>query len=225
MTALHHYWLRPGVTSAVPLWAWPCTPTRLGTQGLSLSGPYIFGPRVIGGHLGGIYSGSSTGDPCDHTYVATIDASNTNPLVQVDALPLATTWTMECRFGWSSSLVPTSIDVIRLVGGADPRARYTPGSGTLDLFIAGASVASTSASLASDTFHHVALTHSSGEYQLWLNGALVLSYTGAAKAGSSNLTMGTVFGSRHPTFFGGARLWDVVAYTAAFTPPTSLTVP
>lgn len=231
MTALHMYWLYPKPASAptaAPIWAWPCSPTITGTQGLSLT-PFTFGARMLGGHLGGIYSGSSTGEPCDHTFVATIDAANTNPLVQINSVPLGNTWTLECYIGWSSYLVPTSMDFFRLAVSPDPRVRYTPGTSTLELRIDGAAVVSATLYLVVDTFHHIALTHSNGEYKVYVNGVLRLTYTGTPKTAAANLTLGTVFGSdvgsKRPTYFRGVRLWDIVAYTANFTPPPSLVIP
>lgn len=226
VTALHHYWLHKIVAppSITPVWAWPCSPTILGTQGLNLYGPYTFSSRFLGGHTGGIYRGASTGDPCDHTFVDSIDGSTINPLVQVDAVPLTTNWTLECKIGWGSSWVPTSMDFIRLAGSPDVRVRFTPGMATIELRVGGSTAVSATLSLSASTFHHVALTCAAGEYKVWINGALVLSYSGAALSGVANLTLSTVFGSNRPIFLKGVRFWQDIAYTSAFTPPTSMTL-
>lgn len=229
MTALHHYWLHrasPVVPSMAPVWAWPCKPTILGTQGLLLPGPYTFSTRFIGGHTGGIYSGASTGEPCDHVIVSAIDGSSINPLVQMDSMPFTANWTVECRIGWSSALVPTSMDFIRVIGSPDVRVRYTPSTSALDLRVGGSVVATITESFAVNIFHHVAITCTeAGEYKVWVDGALKITYTGAPVSGTLSITCSTVFGSNRPIFLEGVRLWQDIAYSAAFTPPTSLTVP
>lgn len=238
MTALHHYWLRrpiPVVPAATPLWAWPCSPTRTGTQGLVLGVPFAVGGSILGGYLGTVPGpdGPGTGEPCDHVGVRAIEFLEA-PRLQVNGFTLPASWTVETRIGWLTTYTPTQIDILRLVGptsAPDVRVRYTTDISKIELLVSGVVVAQltlTFSSMHAAVFHHVALTHSGGSYAVWVNGVQRLAATAAPRTGAAALSVSTVYSedvaSRYPIWLDGMRYWDVVAYTSAFTPPTALTL-
>lgn len=237
VTALHHYWLHravPVVPAAVPLWAWPCSPTILGTQGLALGAPVVLSDiNFFTAHSSSTPGplGAGTGEPCAHVGINSVELLYALR-VQANGFTLPAAWTAELRVGWVASRIPSTMDLFRVMvlsGSVDVRVRYYTASGLLELRIGAGAVTQVALALPPDVFHHVAVTHANGTYAVWINGALRLSYTGTPRTGAANLAVGPVYSSsdsstRYPMYLAGMRYWDVVAYTAPFTPPTALTL-
>lgn len=228
MTALHHYWLHKAV-AAPPVnavFAWPCFPTRLYTQGTGAITNNSY-PLFIAGKLAGATwdGGGSNASPCDLVMFRNT-AELTSQTLSLGVFDRPSEWCAESRVGWRSANAGSIFVLPLRWANLSAAIRFHPSSGELLLYLGGAVVFSQAISLASDVLHHFALSSDGSVVRMFVNGNLLRTESFA----SPSLT-GVTMGLRYEgavtgdLYVGGVRFWHIDKYKSPFTPPTQLTIP
>lgn len=228
MTALHHYWLHkaPAAPAPTALFAWPCFPSRLYTQG---TGTFLNNapPLSIHGKLATDPwdGGPSTVDPCDLVMFRNT-AEFSSQTLTLGQFTRTAEWCAESRVGWRSSNAGAIYVLPLRWASLSAAIRFHPNSGELLLYLGGVVAHSQFLSLASDVLHHFALSSDGAVVRMFVNGVLRHTATFASPV-LTNVALGlryegTITGD---LYVGGVRFWQLDKYTSAFTPPTQLTIP
>lgn len=228
MTALHHYWLHKVAAAPMPtaVFAWPCFSSKLYTQGTGTFLNNTFPLSITGKLTGAVWDGGPDDyDPCGLVMFRNSGEQPAQTLT-LGQFTRPTTWCAESRVGWrSSNAGAIYVFPLRWIS-LSAAIRFHPSSGELLLYLGGAVVQSQFLSLAPDVLHHFALSSDGSLVRMFVNGVLLHTAAFVSPA-LSNVSLGlrfegTIYGD---LYVGGVRLWHLDKYTAAFTPPTQLTIP
>jgi hypothetical protein len=98
-----------------------------------------------------------------------------------------------------------------------------PSTATLELYVDSVLVQTHTVAMIADALHHWAITYSGSVIRVWVDGTLRMTQTATVLPASST---GVVvrYENYGELYVGGVRYWDNEHYTAAFTPPTQLTL-